>query len=56
LALVADELAAGHLVQPFGPKVEGFTYHLVINDAGARNPNVRAAANWLRSEVAALSR
>jgi LysR family transcriptional regulator, glycine cleavage system transcriptional activator len=54
LALVADELAAGHLVQPFGPKVSGFTYHLVMDGNQARNPRVAAAADWVRSEVAHL--
>ncbi|WP_245474968.1 LysR substrate-binding domain-containing protein [Bradyrhizobium sp. Leo121] len=54
LALVADELAAGHLVQPFGPKVDGFTYHLVTSEDRAKNPRVQAAAEWLRLEVMSL--
>ncbi|WP_426124673.1 LysR substrate-binding domain-containing protein [Pararhizobium sp. PWRC1-1] len=51
LALAADELAAGHLVQPFGPSIDGYTYHLVMNSAQSRNASVSAAAEWLRSEV-----
>ncbi|GAA3095903.1 LysR substrate-binding domain-containing protein [Rhizobium viscosum] len=52
LALVRDELAAGHLVQPFGPTVPGHTYHLVTNTDPPPGASVRAAADWLRAEVA----
>lgn len=51
LALAADELAAGHLVQPFGPAVDGHTYHLVMNAVPSSNLGVSAVAEWLRSEV-----
>ncbi|RCS25703.1 transcriptional regulator GcvA [Phyllobacterium salinisoli] len=51
LALVADELAAGHLVQPFGPSLDGYTYHLVMKGDRSPTPSVGAAADWLRSEV-----
>ncbi|MDQ8731914.1 LysR substrate-binding domain-containing protein [Bradyrhizobium sp. LHD-71] len=51
LALVADELAAGHLMQPFGPKLDGYTYHLVMKGDGSPSSSVSAAADWLRSEV-----
>lgn len=49
LALVTDEIAAGRLEQPFGPTLEGFTYHLVMSEDRVRDPNVRAVADWLRS-------
>jgi len=52
LALVRDELAAGHLVQPFGPTVPGHTYHMVMNTDPPPGACVRAAADWLRAEVA----
>ena len=52
LALVRDELAAGHLVQPFGPTVPSHTYHMVMNTDPSPDASVRAAADWLRAEVA----
>lgn len=51
LALVADELAAGQLVQPFGPTIPGHTYHLVVRAEPPPGGSMRAAADWLRSEV-----
>jgi len=54
LSLVADELAAGRLVQPFGPVVEGLTYHLLTVADRPMSPVVTAAANWLRAEIAAV--
>jgi LysR family glycine cleavage system transcriptional activator len=54
LSLVADELAAGRLVQPFGPVVEGLTYHLLTAADRPMGPVVTAAANWLRAEIAAI--
>lgn len=51
LALVAGELAAGHLVQPFGPTIAGHTYHLVLR-AGP-DASVLAAADWLRAQLRA---
>lgn len=49
LALVADELAAGCLVQPFGPKLDGYTYHLVMKGDRSPSASTSAAAAWLRS-------
>jgi len=51
LDLVADELTAGALVQPFGPIIPGHTYHLVMRADPGPSASVRAAADWLRSEV-----
>jgi LysR family glycine cleavage system transcriptional activator len=53
LELVADELAAGRLVQPFGPAIPGHTYHLVRSAGHAPAPHVEAAQAWLRSQAAA---
>jgi LysR family glycine cleavage system transcriptional activator len=52
LALVRDELQAGHLVQPFGPTVPGHTYHMVMNIDPPPGASVPAAAEWLRAEIA----
>lgn len=51
LALVADELAAGRLVQPFGPTIQGMTYHLVEPGGCSRTPQAAAARDWLLSEI-----
>jgi len=49
LALVAEELAAGHLIQPFGPAIAGHSYHLVMRSDQSLSAGARAVANWLRS-------
>ena len=49
LALVADEIGSGHLVQPFGPALDGHTYHLAMRPDRAAAPGVVAAAAWLRA-------
>jgi LysR family transcriptional regulator, glycine cleavage system transcriptional activator len=54
LALVRDEIEAGRLVQPFGPVVEGFTYHLVEQDRRRRSGPVEAARTWVMAEVRAM--
>jgi len=51
LALVADDLAAGRLVQPFGPDVAGHTYHLATSAGRAHEAHVQAALDWLRDEM-----
>lgn len=51
LALVEHEIAAGRLVQPFGPTIPGHTYHLVTRSDRAPGPHVNAVADWLRSEA-----
>jgi LysR family glycine cleavage system transcriptional activator len=51
LALVAEELAAGYLVQPFGPAIPGYTYHLVMRSDPAPGTAAHAVAGWLRSEA-----
>lgn len=54
LALVADDLAAGRLVRPFGPEIPGHTYHLVTGDGRVPDAPVLAATDWLRAEVHAF--
>lgn len=51
LALVADDLMAGRLRQPFGPTVPGHTYHLVRSAAQTSRPEVEAVLAWLRVEA-----
>ncbi|MFY0476348.1 LysR substrate-binding domain-containing protein [Achromobacter marplatensis] len=53
LALIADELEAGHLVQPFGPAIEGHTYHLARHADRPPSAPVQAVAQWLRLQAAA---
>jgi LysR family glycine cleavage system transcriptional activator len=51
LILVAEELKAGQLVQPFGPEVDAFTYHLVEDAAQPPSIPVQAAKAWVLDEV-----
>lgn len=53
LALVAEELAAGYLVQPFGPAIAGYTYHLLTRADKRPNASVQAVVMWLRQEAGA---
>lgn len=52
LALIADELAAGHLVQPFGPEIDGHTYHLATYADRPSSAPVQTVAEWLRAQAA----
>lgn len=49
-ALVADELSAGHLHQPFGPSIDGHTYHLAVSNERAPSPSAQAVMAWLRAQ------
>lgn len=53
LALIAEELEAGHLVQPFGPVIAGHTYHLAMPADRPPSAPVQAVAQWLRMQAAA---
>lgn len=55
LALIADELEAGHLVQPFGPAIDGHTYHLAMHADRPPSAPVLAVAGWLRAQAAGES-
>lgn len=50
LPLVKDELEAGQLIQPFGPKIPGFQHHLVLRE-DETNPEVMSVARWLLAEA-----
>lgn len=52
LALIADELEAGHLVQPFGPVIDGHTFHLAMYADRPPSAPVQAVAQWLRMQAA----
>lgn len=52
LALIADELEAGHLVQPFGPEIDGHTYHLAMYADRPSSAPVQTVAAWLRGQAA----
>lgn len=49
--LLADDIAAGRLVQAFGPVIPGHTYHLVRSAGHIPEPHVDAALIWLRSQL-----
>lgn len=49
-ALIADELAAGHLVRPFGPSIDGHTYHLAVSNERAPSGSAEAVMTWLQSQ------
>lgn len=55
LALIADELEAGHLVQPFGPEIDGHTYHLAMYADRPSSAPVQTVAAWLRAQAAESS-
>lgn len=48
LALIADELRAGNLVQPFGPELPGLPFYLVCPEARREEPAVAAVFEWVR--------
>ncbi|WGF88233.1 transcriptional regulator GcvA [Marinivivus vitaminiproducens] len=49
LVLVADELASGALVQPFGPTLRGHRYHLVHPRHGYDGEAIEALRRWLEA-------
>jgi LysR family glycine cleavage system transcriptional activator len=51
LVLVAPDLQSGALVQPFGPLLEGYRYHLVQAPDSPRRAELAALAAWLRAEA-----
>ena len=53
LVLVDEEIGAGRLVQPFGPVVEGFAYHMVDAADRSRSAAVEAARTWVLEEAGA---
>ncbi len=49
--LVAQELASGALVEPFGPTLEGFRYDLVYPIAADTNPATTALHIWVTTTL-----
>ena len=55
MSLVAHALAGGTLVRPFNLDFEdGVSYFLLLRRNDAQKPMVKAFADWLRAEMAAL--
>lgn len=54
LTLVAAELAAGTLVQPFGPAIEGMGFHLVRRP-GLENEAIEAVRGWILAEFGMMN-
>jgi LysR family glycine cleavage system transcriptional activator len=49
--LIADELASGALVQPFGPVLPGYRCFLVYPEAAAESEKIAAVRSWIRNEL-----
>lgn len=49
LPLAAPDLAAGLLVNPFGPVIEGEDYHIVATRESLARPEVVIVRDWVRS-------
>lgn len=52
LVLARAEIEAGLLVNPFGPVIEGATYHVVATPEALAGADVRAVCDWLKGIVA----
>jgi LysR family glycine cleavage system transcriptional activator len=52
LLLVAEELASGTLVAPFGPELAGFTLHLVRGRDRPHSEAMEAVEAWLKAQFA----
>ncbi|MBZ4419067.1 transcriptional regulator GcvA [Myxococcus sp. RHSTA-1-4] len=55
LVLVAEELASGALVQPFGPELDGFAYHVVHREPARDAERITAVRRWLLREAKAYT-
>lgn len=51
LPLVADEIAHGHLMVPFGPLLDGHDFHLVWAPGSESSPAFLRVRDWLRHEA-----
>ena len=51
LVLVRDEIEAGRLVQPFGPILKSYTYHLVEAADRPSGEATQIAKTWLMEEI-----
>ena len=48
-ALIADELRAGRLVEPFGPELEGQAFHFVYPESRRGDAGIRTTRDWVMS-------
>ena len=56
-AFVADDIAAGRLVKPFGKRFEmpvSFKHFLVYPKASRRSTKIKAFRDWIHAEIAAM--
>ncbi len=51
LTLVADELARGTLIRPFGPMMQGYQYSLVYAPEVAQSERIKALRTWIYKEL-----
>ena len=51
LTLVADELARGALIQPFGPVLPVYRCFLVYPEVAAESEKIAAVRSWIRREL-----
>jgi LysR family glycine cleavage system transcriptional activator len=51
LTLVADELARGTLIQPFGPVIPGYHYSFVYLPEAAQSERIKALRTWIFKEL-----
>lgn len=51
VALIADELARGHLIRPFGPTLDGYQYDFVYLQGAERSERITALRAWIRREL-----
>ncbi|SLN66580.1 transcriptional regulator GcvA [Oceanibacterium hippocampi] len=49
--LVSEELSAGYLVQPFGPELPGYAYHLVHPPSSDSAVEIEALKNWMKNAL-----
>ncbi len=54
--VVAQELRAGTLVQPFGPELASDSYHVVWPEHALDDPRIAAVRAWLQREARAFKR
>lgn len=52
LVLARPEIEAGLLVHPFGPEIEGETYHIVATPERMDDAGIQAVREWLKDTVA----
>jgi LysR family glycine cleavage system transcriptional activator len=55
LILARPEIDAGLLVHPFGPVIEGESYHMLATPANMACADVRAVCAWLVESVAGFA-